>query len=155
MLKKDLPTNYLKPIGSPVIYLGSHLQRGKKFNKKGLEGILVGFNPIFHSYLVLSSSGAIIETKHVQFLKNNLSQFPLLKSPGLDLFSQASLESDNSDFSSVEKQYNIWDSPEDPSESESDWEEKNCKDPTDLSTPSSPSQPIPAEQPEPSLYQRP
>lgn len=124
MFNKKLPANYLKPVGSLVIYLANRLQKGRKFNEKGLEGVLIGFNPGFHSYLILSSSGCIVETKHVQFLKDSLHNFPFFEPPGTDLFSQTSTDSRESDFSSVEKQYTIQESQNNPSESESDQEDK-------------------------------
>lgn len=91
MFGKTLPANYLQTIGSSVIYLANRLQKGRKFDKKGLKGVLIGFNPTFHSYLILNLLGAVVETKHVKFLKNQLDEFPFFELPGLDTFSQSIL----------------------------------------------------------------
>lgn len=49
-----LPPSYLKPIGSPYVYLLTQQEKGHKFKEKGEEGALVGFNPLFS--LVLHSN---------------------------------------------------------------------------------------------------
>ncbi|KNZ46243.1 uncharacterized protein VP01_7443g1, partial [Puccinia sorghi] len=66
---KELPSNFVQPIGTPAIVFNLLRQRGRKFHPKGEEGLLVGFDPIFLSYRVLIPLGAIVKTKHVQFLK--------------------------------------------------------------------------------------
>ncbi|KNZ54760.1 hypothetical protein VP01_2861g3 [Puccinia sorghi] len=43
--------------------------KGKKFHPKGAEGLPVGFDPALLSYRILTSSGSIIKSKNVQFLK--------------------------------------------------------------------------------------
>jgi hypothetical protein len=47
-----LPPGYLKPIGTPLVYLNQNpgMQKGRKFNQKGEDGILAGFNPKLLSY---------------------------------------------------------------------------------------------------------
>lgn len=66
--KSKLPPDYLKPIGSSVVYLINQSNRSK-LDEKGKEGIFIGYVPRFLSYKILSRSGKIVETKHVKFLK--------------------------------------------------------------------------------------
>jgi hypothetical protein len=40
-----LLSTFLKPLGTPVVYLLMTREKGKKFNKKGDQGTLLGFNP--------------------------------------------------------------------------------------------------------------
>ncbi|KNZ63499.1 hypothetical protein VP01_1135g2 [Puccinia sorghi] len=67
---RPFPENFLRPVGTPAVSLHM-LKKGKswKFNAKGEEGILVGFNVSLLSYRLLMASGKIIESKHVKFLK--------------------------------------------------------------------------------------
>lgn len=71
--KSKLPTNYLKPIGSGVIYLLNCNNIKSKLNEKGEEGLFIGYVPRFLSYKILTKSGKIIETKHVKFLKTQVT----------------------------------------------------------------------------------
>lgn len=67
----DLPNTYLKPVGTPVVYLRMRQEKGAKFKQKGREGILIGFNtPLLH-YQILTTEGTVINTKHVRFLHKN------------------------------------------------------------------------------------
>lgn len=66
---KPFPSKLLKPIGTRVIILNIIKNKGQKFDSKGEEGKLVGFNPAFRSYRIITQSGRIVETKYVQFLK--------------------------------------------------------------------------------------
>lgn len=80
--------------GSSVIYLANGLQKGRKFDEKGLEGIL--------------------------FLKNLLHNFPLLESPGINLFTQTNPKSRGPNFLSFKKKYNFQESQDILSKSDSD-----------------------------------
>ena len=62
-----LPPGYLKPIGTPLVYLNQSpgKQKGCNFDQKGEDGTLGGFNPKLLLYCIVSSSGAVILTKHV------------------------------------------------------------------------------------------
>lgn len=44
-------------------------RKGQKFDVKGQEGLLVGFNTSLQSYRIITQSGSIIDSKHVRFLK--------------------------------------------------------------------------------------
>lgn len=68
---KELPADYLKPIGSKLTYWLNDPQIKSKLDEKGDLGVLIGFNPSLLSYRVLTSSGKIINTKHVKFCKSN------------------------------------------------------------------------------------
>ncbi|KNZ60492.1 hypothetical protein VP01_1546g3 [Puccinia sorghi] len=65
---RPFPLGYLKPIGTPAIILNMNQKKGWKFNPKGEEGILVGFNVALRSYRIVLNSGRVIETKHPQEL---------------------------------------------------------------------------------------
>ncbi|KNZ48273.1 uncharacterized protein VP01_5782g1 [Puccinia sorghi] len=69
---RQFPENFLKLIGTKSVILQMP-KNGKswKFNSKGEEGTLVGFNVPLLSYRVLRTSGKIIESKHVRFLKRD------------------------------------------------------------------------------------
>lgn len=43
--------------------------KGRKFDAKGEEVQLIGFNAALHSYRLITRSGRVVETKHVKFLK--------------------------------------------------------------------------------------
>ncbi|PLW49958.1 hypothetical protein PCASD_01261 [Puccinia coronata f. sp. avenae] len=60
----QLPPNFLKPIGTGSVVLNFNRVKGRKFDKKGQEGLLVGFNTLLKSYRILSKSGTVIESKH-------------------------------------------------------------------------------------------
>ncbi|KNZ53396.1 uncharacterized protein VP01_3250g1 [Puccinia sorghi] len=49
--------SFLKPLGT-------------KFEVKGQEGILIGYNILLRSYQILLKTGAVINSKHVRFLKS-------------------------------------------------------------------------------------
>jgi hypothetical protein len=66
-----LPQDYLKPIGTGTVVLNSNRVKGRKFEEKGQEGVLIGFNTLLNSYHILTKNGLVIELKHVQFLKNS------------------------------------------------------------------------------------
>ncbi|KNZ45087.1 hypothetical protein VP01_84g2 [Puccinia sorghi] len=63
---RKFPPNLLQPIGTPTIVLKNNQPKGRKFEPKGEEGILIGFNVHLRSYRVLLRSGQIMETKHRQ-----------------------------------------------------------------------------------------
>ncbi|POV98138.1 hypothetical protein PSHT_14196 [Puccinia striiformis] len=44
-------------------------RKRQKFDVKGQEGLLVGFNTSLQSYRIITQSGSIIDSKHVRFLK--------------------------------------------------------------------------------------
>ncbi|KNZ60939.1 hypothetical protein VP01_147g11 [Puccinia sorghi] len=67
--EKKFPTNFLRAVGTPTIILISCGVKGRKFDHKGEEGRLVGFNVALRSYRVVTKHGKVIETKHVRFLK--------------------------------------------------------------------------------------
>ncbi|POV99253.1 hypothetical protein PSHT_13735 [Puccinia striiformis] len=67
--RKSLPPHYLKPLGTSAIVLNMNRVKGKKFDVKGQEGLLVGFNVLLQSYRIITQTGAIIDSKHVRFLK--------------------------------------------------------------------------------------
>lgn len=64
-----LPTSYLRPLGIPAVVLNQKRSQGRKFQNKGIEGKLIGFNPSLLSYKILIQRNRIINTKNVQFLK--------------------------------------------------------------------------------------
>ncbi|KNZ50586.1 hypothetical protein VP01_433g10 [Puccinia sorghi] len=66
---RSFPENYLKPIGTPAIILNMNHKKGWKFDPKGEEGLLVGFNVALRSYRIVTQSGKVVDTKHVRFLK--------------------------------------------------------------------------------------
>ncbi|KNZ45887.1 hypothetical protein VP01_771g3 [Puccinia sorghi] len=68
---KKLPNGYVRPIGTPAVVMNSRRVKGRKFHVKGEEGQLVGFNPALLSYRILLPTGAIINSKHVKFLKKD------------------------------------------------------------------------------------
>ncbi|KNZ49698.1 hypothetical protein VP01_4841g3, partial [Puccinia sorghi] len=43
--------------------------KGRKFDSKGEEGRLIGFNVPLQSYRIITAFGKIVESKHVRFLK--------------------------------------------------------------------------------------
>ena len=67
----NLLKNFLKPIGTPAIYLlrGKKRVKGRKLNEKGEEVQLVGFDPKLQSYRLILPSRAVVCTRHVRFLK--------------------------------------------------------------------------------------
>lgn len=67
---RPLPEGYLQPIGSPSVFLNKIRIKGRKFDEKGLDGTLVGFNSTLLSYVLLTKSGKFFEKKHVKFLKS-------------------------------------------------------------------------------------
>ncbi|KNZ45050.1 hypothetical protein VP01_853g9 [Puccinia sorghi] len=66
---KDIPPNFLKPLGMTAAVLNMNRIKGKKFDVKGQEGLLVGFNVPLLSYRILLRTGGTVESKHVRFLK--------------------------------------------------------------------------------------
>ncbi|KNZ46501.1 hypothetical protein VP01_720g8 [Puccinia sorghi] len=76
---RKFPDKLLKPLGTPTIILNQVRTKGRKFDEKGEEGKLIGFNPSLLSYRVLTPFGRIVETKHVRFLRK------INGSPKLDL----------------------------------------------------------------------
>ncbi|KNZ57195.1 hypothetical protein VP01_2216g3 [Puccinia sorghi] len=56
--------------GTPTIILNLTKKKGQKFDSKGEEGKLIGFNFALQSYRIVVPSGRIIESKHVKFLRN-------------------------------------------------------------------------------------
>jgi hypothetical protein len=71
-----IPQNYLKPFGTPAVILKMKRVKGWKFDKKGEEGVLLGFNVPLSSYCILVKSRIVIETKHVRFLKSSPNLLP-------------------------------------------------------------------------------
>lgn len=67
MHKKELPKDYIKPIGSSLTYKLNQTNIRSKLDEKGASGILIGFNPQLLSYKIINSSGRIIDTKHIIF----------------------------------------------------------------------------------------
>ena len=63
------PSNFLKAVGTPAIILNMNLKKGWKFDTKGEEGLLVGFNVALRSFRIVTKSGKVIKLKHVCFLK--------------------------------------------------------------------------------------
>ncbi|PLW47490.1 hypothetical protein PCASD_04448 [Puccinia coronata f. sp. avenae] len=51
------------------IVLNQNQQKGWKFNPKGEEGLLVGFNVPLQSYWIVLPSVKVVEKKHIRFLK--------------------------------------------------------------------------------------
>lgn len=51
--------------------------KGRKFDSKGEEGRLIGFNVPLLSYCVITQSGKILESKHVWFLRKENLKFKL------------------------------------------------------------------------------
>ncbi|KNZ53103.1 uncharacterized protein VP01_3341g2 [Puccinia sorghi] len=76
---KPLLIELLKAVGTPAITLNMRKVQGRKFDSKGEEGKLIGFNRALRSYRIVTKSGRIIKTKHVRFLKR-----PIL-SPSLSI----------------------------------------------------------------------
>ncbi|KNZ63050.1 gag/pol polyprotein [Puccinia sorghi] len=68
---KTFPTNFLQSVGTPVVVLNMTGTKGRKFDSKGEEGRLIGFKVSLLLYRVISQSGRIVESKHVQFLKRD------------------------------------------------------------------------------------
>lgn len=64
---KELPKDYIKPIGLSLTYKLNHTDIRSKLDKKGALGILVGFNPQILSYIIITSTGKINNKKHVIF----------------------------------------------------------------------------------------
>ncbi|KNZ46553.1 hypothetical protein VP01_7173g1, partial [Puccinia sorghi] len=70
----SIPATYLKPLGTQTVTLTMKRVQGKKFEAKGAEGLLIGYNVLLRSYRILLKSGAVIESKHVRFLRNSDSK---------------------------------------------------------------------------------
>ncbi|KNZ60951.1 hypothetical protein VP01_1477g3 [Puccinia sorghi] len=68
---RQFPTNFLRPIGTPAVVLNMTGIKGRKFDSKGEEGRLIGFNVPLLLYRVITQSGRIVESKHVRFLKRD------------------------------------------------------------------------------------
>jgi hypothetical protein len=68
-----LPNSYLKPVGNPLVYLNQNPNKtqGRKFDQKGEDGKLIGFDVKLLSYCIVTSSRSVICSKHVQFLSKN------------------------------------------------------------------------------------
>ncbi|KNZ54293.1 hypothetical protein VP01_2986g6 [Puccinia sorghi] len=56
-------------IGKPTIILNLTKKKGQKFDPKGEEGKLIGFNFALQSYTIVVPSGRIVESKNARFLK--------------------------------------------------------------------------------------
>lgn len=67
---EPFPINLLNSVGTPTIILNLTKKKGQKFDSKGEEGKLIGFNFALQSYRIVVPSGRIIESKHVKFLRN-------------------------------------------------------------------------------------
>ncbi|KNZ59388.1 hypothetical protein VP01_1742g3 [Puccinia sorghi] len=68
--EKPFPLNLLRPIGTPAVVLNMTRIKGRKFDSKGEEGRLIGFNVPLRSYRIITLAGKVIESKHVRFLKS-------------------------------------------------------------------------------------
>ncbi|KNZ52358.1 hypothetical protein VP01_3604g1 [Puccinia sorghi] len=66
-----LPDNYLKPLGNSVVFLRNLQKKGEKFSEKGSKGRLIGYNPAFRSYKIISSDGSVINPQQHLILKNH------------------------------------------------------------------------------------
>ncbi|KNZ49179.1 hypothetical protein VP01_5165g2, partial [Puccinia sorghi] len=55
--------------GTLAVLLISNKTKGRKFDPKGEEGHLAGFNVALRSYRIITLYGKVIESKHVRFLK--------------------------------------------------------------------------------------
>ncbi|KNZ62182.1 hypothetical protein VP01_1301g1 [Puccinia sorghi] len=66
---KKFPSTLLRPIGTPAVVLNMTRVKGRKFDSKGEEGRLIGFNVPLQSYRIITAFGKIFESKHVRFLK--------------------------------------------------------------------------------------
>ncbi|KNZ44822.1 hypothetical protein VP01_878g3 [Puccinia sorghi] len=62
---RPFPDNLLKAIGTLAVILNMNHQKGLKFDPKGEEGLLVGFNIPLQSYRIVTISGKVVETKHI------------------------------------------------------------------------------------------
>ncbi|KNZ61582.1 hypothetical protein VP01_1383g15 [Puccinia sorghi] len=67
--EKKFPIGMLKPVGTPAITLNMLRIKGRKFDSKGEEGRFIGLNVPFKSFRILTSSGKILSSKHVRFVK--------------------------------------------------------------------------------------
>ena len=101
----ELPSNFLKPLGTKVVFLNMTRAKGRKFDAKGIEGCLVGFNPSMLSYKILSQhNNRIIDSKHVRFLLNDNSQANLNNMTDTSTFDSSEnnhLKSDTSDIEPI------------------------------------------------------
>ncbi|KNZ43830.1 hypothetical protein VP01_982g8 [Puccinia sorghi] len=70
---KPFPPDFLRPVGTHTITLNLTGVKGQKFETKGEEGRLLGFNVALQSYRVLTLSGRVIESKHVRFIKKEVA----------------------------------------------------------------------------------
>ncbi|POV98101.1 hypothetical protein PSTT_14653 [Puccinia striiformis] len=61
--------NISEALGTTAVVLNMNRRKGQKFDVKGQEGLLVGFNTSLQSYRIITQSGSIIDSKHVRFLK--------------------------------------------------------------------------------------
>ncbi|KNZ54495.1 hypothetical protein VP01_2932g7 [Puccinia sorghi] len=62
---RSFPLNFLRAVGTPAICLIPNVVKGRKFDSKGEEGRLVGFNLDLRSYRILTQHGRVVETKHI------------------------------------------------------------------------------------------
>ncbi|KNZ48151.1 hypothetical protein VP01_5874g1, partial [Puccinia sorghi] len=60
---KSFLIGLLKAIGTPAVVLNMAKVKGLKFDSKGEEGNLIGFNVPLQSYWILTQTGRVIETK--------------------------------------------------------------------------------------------
>ncbi|POW01072.1 hypothetical protein PSHT_12684 [Puccinia striiformis] len=65
---QSIDLSYFHPIGNRVSYLILPKQSGAKLSPKGKLGTLIGYNDEIRSYSIITSTGAILDTKHVKFL---------------------------------------------------------------------------------------
>ncbi|KNZ54529.1 hypothetical protein VP01_2923g1 [Puccinia sorghi] len=66
---KPFPQDFLRSLGTPAIVLRSNGTKGRKFDLKGEEGLLIGFNVALRSYRIITQHGRVLESKHVRFLQ--------------------------------------------------------------------------------------
>ncbi|KNZ57847.1 hypothetical protein VP01_2059g2 [Puccinia sorghi] len=81
-----LPDNYLKPLGNPVIFLNNRRTKGEK------------------SYKILILDGPVVDSKHVQFLKNAEDQ----TSTSIDIDEPLTVENDNETSDAESENQSPW-----------------------------------------------
>ncbi|KNZ56259.1 hypothetical protein VP01_244g1, partial [Puccinia sorghi] len=74
---KQFLNDLLRTIGTPALILNSNRIKGRKFDIKGEESKLVGFNVALRSFQIFTSYSRVIESKHVRFL-NKTEGDPIL-----------------------------------------------------------------------------
>lgn len=68
--KKSIPLDFFQPLGTRTSFLSFPLHTHDKLASKADIGRLIGYNTYLLSYRILTSTGKIVDSKHVQFLDN-------------------------------------------------------------------------------------